>query len=153
MSQLHSWFGPSALRHGTVRGACGGRARPLRWHCPAFGILSYMPPMAHLLWVQAPFAAVGAELSGVEGGGLQHHRELVGRPPSFRVLVGCRHHFPFQPPALTPNIESGNMNSRLLRNPGHALPVRRTHPPSDIILGRLATTTHWSAPSSPRICD
>jgi|694.fasta_scaffold27298_2 hypothetical protein len=36
-----------------------------------------------LLWVQAPFPAVGAELRGVQTSGLQHHRELVGgTPPS-----------------------------------------------------------------------
>jgi hypothetical protein len=34
--------------------------------------------MADLLRVQALLAAVGAELSGVEGSGLQYHRELVG---------------------------------------------------------------------------
>jgi hypothetical protein len=45
------------------------------------------------------------------------------------------------------------VNTRLLGNPGHALPVRRTHPPSDISLDRLAVTTHCSAPSSPRVCD
>ena len=74
------------------------------------------------------------------------------------VLYGeCKeileHHVPLKPPALTPNIESGDFNTRLLGNPGHALPVRRTHPPSDISLDRLAVTTHWRAPSSPRVCD
>ena len=43
--------------------------------------------MAHLLWIQAPLAAVGAELSGVEGSGLQYHRELVGSTPAFRVFL------------------------------------------------------------------
>ncbi len=30
MSQLHTLFGPAALRRGTGRGSCGGRARPRR---------------------------------------------------------------------------------------------------------------------------
>ena len=63
------------------------------------------------------------------------------------------HRFPLKPPALTPNIEGGDVNTRLLGNPGQALPVRRTHPPSDISLDRLAVTTNWSAPSSPRVRD
>jgi hypothetical protein len=45
------------------------------------------------------------------------------------------------------------VNTRLLGNPGQALPVRRTHPPSDISLDRLAVTTNWPAPSSPRVRD
>ena len=97
--------------------------------------------MADLLRVQAPVAAVGAELSGVEGSGLQYHRVLVGSTPAFWVLLGCQHHFPLQPPALTPNIESGDVNIRLLGNPGHTLPVLRTHPPSEISLDRLTETT------------
>ncbi len=50
------------------------------------GILGYLPPMADLLRVQALLAAVGAELSGVGGSGLQYHRELVGSTPAFRVF-------------------------------------------------------------------
>ena len=43
--------------------------------------------MADLQGVKAPLAAVGAELSGVEGSGLQYHRELVGSTPTFRVFL------------------------------------------------------------------
>jgi hypothetical protein len=43
--------------------------------------------MADLLRVQAPLAAVGAELSGVGGSGLQYNRELVGSTPAFRVFL------------------------------------------------------------------
>ena len=43
--------------------------------------------MADLLRVEAPLAAVGAELGGVEGSGLQYHRELVGSTPAIRVFL------------------------------------------------------------------
>jgi hypothetical protein len=43
--------------------------------------------MADLLRVQAPLAAVAAELSDVEGSGLQYDRELVGSTPAFRVFL------------------------------------------------------------------
>jgi hypothetical protein len=43
--------------------------------------------MADLLRVQAPFAAVGTELSGVVGSGLQYDRELIGSTPAFRVFL------------------------------------------------------------------
>jgi len=43
--------------------------------------------MADLLREQAPLAAVGAELSGVEGSGLQYHRELLSSTPAFRVFL------------------------------------------------------------------
>jgi hypothetical protein len=43
--------------------------------------------MVDLFRVQTPFTAVGTELSGVEGSGLQYHRELIGSTPAFRVFL------------------------------------------------------------------
>ena len=43
--------------------------------------------MADLHGVKAPLAAVGAELSGLEGRGLKYHQELVGSTPAFRVFL------------------------------------------------------------------
>jgi hypothetical protein len=34
---------------------------------------------------------------------------------------------------------------------GHALPVRRTHPPPHINFNDLAVTTHWSCPQAPGV--
>ena len=49
------------------------------------GILGGLPPTIHLLGEQAPLAAVDTEFSAVQAGGLQHHRELVGRAPTLMV--------------------------------------------------------------------
>ncbi len=43
------------------------------------------------------------------------------------------------------------MNGQLCRDLGHALAVRRTHPPSHISFDGLAAATHGSAPSSPLV--
>jgi hypothetical protein len=43
------------------------------------------------------------------------------------------------------------MDAQLLGNAGHALPVRRAHPPSHVSLNRLAVPTYCSAPSSPLV--
>jgi len=56
-------------------------------HLIGIGILSGLAPTVYLLWVQAPLAAAGAELSGVKTGALQHHRELVGSAPGFWGLL------------------------------------------------------------------
>jgi hypothetical protein len=58
---------------------------------------------------------------------------------------------PLQPPGLPPLVEGDHVDAQLLRYSGHALPVRRAHPPSDISLDRIAVTTHCSAPSSPLV--
>ena len=70
--------------------------------------------MADLFRVKAPFTAVGTELGGVKGSGLQYDRELVGSTPAFRVLVGCRHHLPLQPPGFPPFVEGDHMDAQLL---------------------------------------
>ena len=43
------------------------------------------------------------------------------------------------------------MNAQLGRDLGHALPMRRTHPPPHISFDGLAVATHCSAPSSPLV--
>ena len=115
------------------------------------GILGCLPPALHLLWVQASLLAVGAEFGGIQPSGLEHHRELVGGSPALRILLRCRHHFSLQPPGLPLVVEGDNVNAQLCRDLGHALPVRRTHPPSHINFDGLAVATHCSAPSSPLV--
>ena len=53
-------------------------------HWLLIGILGGLPPTLHLLRVQTPLTAVGAELSGVQASGLEHHCELVGSAPCNR---------------------------------------------------------------------
>jgi hypothetical protein len=120
-------------------------------HWLVVGILGCLPPPHHLLGEQAPHPAVGAEFGGVEASGLQHHRELVDGTPALRFLLGCRYHFSLQPPGLSPFVGGDHVDAQLLRNPGHALPVRRTHPLSDFSLDRLAVTKHRLTPSSPLV--
>ncbi len=72
------------------------------------GILGGLPPTLHLLRVQAPFPAVGAELGGVQTDRLQHHCEFVGSRPALWFLLGCRHHLSLQPPRLPPVVEGDN---------------------------------------------
>ena len=78
------------------------------------GILGCLAPAFHLHREMAPLAAVGAELSGVEASGLQHHRELVGGTPTLRIFLGGRHHFPLQPPGLPPFVEGDRVDAQLL---------------------------------------
>ena len=49
-------------------------------------ILGCLPPPFHLLRLQTPLPAVGAEFGGVQASGLQHHRELIGGAPALRSL-------------------------------------------------------------------
>jgi hypothetical protein len=52
-------------------------------HGLVVGILGCLQPAFHVLMEKAPLAALGAELSGVEATGHQHHRDLVvSTPPS-----------------------------------------------------------------------
>jgi hypothetical protein len=99
----------------------------------------------------APLPAVGAEFGRVEASGLKNHRELVAGAPALRVLLGCRHYLSLQPPGLPPFVEGDHVDAQLLRDSGHALPVRRAHPPSDISFDRLAVTTHRNPPSTPLV--
>ena len=59
-----------------------------RQHRLGVGILSRLPPALHLLREQAPLAAVGAELGGVEARALQYNRELVDSAPALWLLLG-----------------------------------------------------------------
>ena len=52
-------------------------------------------------------------------------------------------------PTLSPVVEGYYVNSPLCLNLGHALAVRRAHPPSYTSFTRLAVATHCSSPSSP----
>ena len=113
------------------------------------GILRCLPPALHLLRVQTPLPAIGADLGGVQPSGLQHHRELVSSAPALRVLLLCRHHLSLQPPALAPSVESADVDARLLGNPRHALTSGRTHPFTDVSFDSLAVTPHWSSPQAP----
>jgi hypothetical protein len=45
------------------------------------------------------------ELQNLDASALHYHRELVGRAPTLRILLGGWHHFPLQPPSLTPFVE------------------------------------------------
>jgi len=55
-------------------------------HWLLVGILGSLAPPFHLLKVQTAFSAIGAELSGIEPCGLEHHRELVGSTPALRLF-------------------------------------------------------------------
>jgi len=109
--------------------------------------------MAHLLGKETPLPAVGAELSGVQASGLQHHRELVGRAPTLGILLGGRHHFPLQPPGLAPLVESDHVDPQLPGDLRHALAMGRPHPEADISLDGLAVTIHGSVLSSPLVVE
>jgi hypothetical protein len=56
-------------------------------HRLGVGILGRLPPALHLLREQAPLAAVGAELGGVERRALQYNRELDGSAPALWFLL------------------------------------------------------------------
>jgi hypothetical protein len=52
-------------------------------HWILIGILSRLPPSAHLLRKESSLTAVGAQLSFIKASRLYHHRELVGGAPAF----------------------------------------------------------------------
>ena len=64
-------------------------------HWRLIGILSRLPPAAHLLREEAPLTAVGAEFGFIQASRLHHHRSL-------------------QPPRLPPVVEGHHVNAQLL---------------------------------------
>jgi hypothetical protein len=51
------------------------------------GILSRLPPSAHMLREESSLTAVGAELSFIKASRLRHHRVLVGGAPAFWFIL------------------------------------------------------------------
>ena len=70
-------------------------------------------PQFHLLRVQAPLPAVGAQPGGIQPSGIQNHRELAGCTPALRILLRVRHHVALQPPCLPPVVEVAHVNAQL----------------------------------------
>jgi hypothetical protein len=83
----------------------GHRQQQLR-----IGILGGLPPAAHLLREQATLSAVTAQFSRIQAGGLQHHRELVGRSPTLRILLAGRDDVTLQAPGLAPLLEGDHVD-------------------------------------------
>ncbi len=55
------------------------------------------------------------------------------------------------PQGLPPVVEHENVDAELCCVLSHALPVRRTHPPSHVSFDDLTVTTHWSCPQAPGV--
>ncbi len=77
------------------------------------GILSRLTSTFHVLRVQAPFSAVGAELGSVQPSGLQHNFELIGGGPTLGGFFRCGHHLSLQSPGLPPFVEGDHMDAQL----------------------------------------
>jgi len=83
---------------------------------------------------------------GIRAGGDVRHRGVHDQPQlHLGILLRCRHHLSLQATGLPTFIEGDDMDAQLLCDPGHALPVRRAHPPSHVSLDALSgDSENWS---------
>lgn len=74
---------------------------------------------------------------------------MTGSTPTLRVFFRSRHHLSLKSQGFPPCVEGDQVNATLVRNQGHALSIRRTHPSADTSLDGLAVTMSRSIPSGP----
>lgn len=104
------------------------------------GILGGLLP-ADLLGEQAPLAAITTKFRRSQTGGLLHHCELVGRAPTFGILLAGGAHLSLQPRGHSQLVEGDHMDSQLVGDLRHALSMGRPHQASDISLDGIAVRT------------
>jgi len=62
---------------------------------------------------EPPLSAVSTQLSRVQAGGLQYHRELVGGGPALGILLAGRHHLTLQALGLARLVEGDHVDPQL----------------------------------------
>jgi hypothetical protein len=78
--------------------------------------------------VPGPAPGRSDSLRRVQAARLQHPCELDNRAATHGVHLEARHHLPLQPPGLAKLVQRDCVDRQLMRDCGHALPVRRPLP-------------------------